>query len=641
MQVSYDLDDPVFTSKTREELEQEIRAFLSKKKLDLPIAQTGDQVVVDYPEVIDIDADEDERIVLSFCRDHRFGKAKKVVRELLEKRPWDSEGHRLLAQIEMETGETEIAIDHAKDAVRLNPRNLYALTLLGNLLSRDKHCIDEGIRFTRRAYELYPDSAMAVNNYAGSLMQMKDADRETLDKLFREAIQIDPTYMNPYYGLAQGYIERGDTKGLFETILSGLRKGTDRPENTVRLRELMTQIVIRSAHELLKDDNGGLVESIRKDVEVKGGVQIHIEEDPSLSVPAKMELSDNYKREWHRLVFNSSKMNGTRSYYLAHELEKLLMRAEAEKAGRNARLASSLANRQRFIDKTRYLMTDRFRSAMSSGEETEVLGHLMDGVGGQLMNCPLDIFVGRRLFEKYPQLRPAMVAATFELAGGSVNSVRSGVKYGFPKNVVRINRTLNAVTFLANKDLFGIDFLSQLEAPDDELKMARRLYDVYVKTTERFAPGDEWNVVRAFAENLHCDEYFQIIDAAMDRAEQRRQEESTRTFQENFSSGNNPGVNMAVTMYMVEAIKRLNSLPVESVRQIAAEIAVIGMGGISPDRKSGYTVTALGGEDMGGCRLLAYYFVSWKIAFPDKVSALGLPFDSEYAQAVELGKAGL
>ena len=65
------------------------------------------------------------------------------------------------------------------------------------------------------------------------------------------------------------------------------------------------------------------------------------------------------------------------------------------------------------------------------------------------------------------------------------------------------------------------------------------------------------------------------------------------------------------------------------------------MNGISPDKKSGYKVTTLNGEDMSGCKLLAYYYISWKIAFPDKVSALGLPFEKEYAQAVELGKAGL
>ncbi len=641
MLISYSITDPIFSAQRIEELEKEVSVFLSGKKLAFPVVRKDDQVLVEYPDAVDIDADEDERIVINFCKDHRFGKAKKVVRELLEKRPWESEGYRLLAQIEMETGETESAIKHVKDAIRLNPQNLYALTLLGNLLSRDKHLLDEGIVFTRRAYELYPNSAMAVNNYAGTLMQMNDVGRDELDKLFREAIKLDPSYLNPYYGLAQGYVERGDVKGLFEVTLTGLRKGADRPENTLRLREVMAQLAVRSARELANDGDNGLIEAMRKDIELQGGIQIRIEEDTSLPLPAKMEFADRYQRDWHRLAFNPVKMKGTRCYYLAHELEKHLMHIESEKAGRDARFATSSGGRQIFLDKTQYLTSDRFRSVVPPSEMTALLVSLMDGVGGQLMNCPLDVFVNSRLFEKYPQLHPAIVAATVELAEDSVKSVRTGVQCDFPKNVVRINRTLNAVTFLATRELLGIDFLHRLEVPEDELKTAQRLYRVCVETAGRFTPGDEWDVVRNFLHELHCEEYFQIVDARKEREEECRRKECSQTFQENFSSGKNPCVNMAVTMYMVEAIKRLKSLPGDTVKRLAAEIAVIGMNGISPDKKSGYKVTTLNGEDMSGCKLLAYYYISWKIAFPDKVSALGLPFEKEYAQAVELGKAGL
>lgn len=641
MIVEYELEDPIFTVGSVEDLESEVREFLSTKKLEFPIECDGSRVVVRFPDDADIDADEDERIVLGFCRDHRFGKARKVAHEFLEKRPWDSEGYRLLAQIEMEKGEVDAAVEHAKDAVRLNPRNLYALTLLGNLLSRDKHCIDDGMRFTRRAYQLFPDSAMAVNNYAGTLMQMKDVNRDELDNLFRVAIDLDPTYMNPYYGLAQGYMERGDVNGVFETVMMGLKRGTDRPENTTRLRELMTEIVVRSARELSKNNDGSLVEIVRKNVEQVAGIQIRIEEDASLSCPAKMEMADRYHRAWHRLVVNPSKVKGARPYYVAHELEKLLMHFESANAGRGAKFAANHESYQAFLEKTLYLVTDRFRKSIPAGNMEKVIRMLMDGVGGQLMNCPLDMFVSRRLYEHYPQLRPFHVTAAVELTEGAVGSVRTGVMGGFPKNIVRINRILNAVTFLANKDVLGIDFLPHLEIPEDELKVARKLYGIFNKTAERFSPGDEWDVVSAFINELRCGEYFQIITTSEEREEKQRQEESTRTFQENFSSGKNPGVNMAVMIHMVEAISRLRSIPLDEVRNVAAEIAMIGTQGISPDRKSGYIVRSLGGEDMSGCRLLAYYYVAWKIAFPEKVSFLGLPFEKEYEQALGLGKAGM
>ena len=222
-----------------------------------------------------------------------------------------------------------------------------------------------------------------------------------------------------------------------------------------------------------------------------------------------------------------------------------------------------------------------------------------------------------------------------------MTSVMSGANGGFPKNIVKLNRTLNAVSFLQYKELLGIDFVDKLNLSSDETKLAKYLYDDCKKTMSDFHPGDEWQLVRRFLAQTKCDEYFSVLGEEEQRAEEKRKEESTRSFQQRVTSGEDVALNMAITMYMVEAIKRLRSYDVERVRFIAAEIAMLGTRGISPDKKSGYSVPSLGDEDMSGCRMLAYYYVSWKIGFPDKVSALGLPFDKEYAQALELLEAGL
>ena len=37
-----------------------------------------------------------------------------------------------------------------------------------------------------------------------------------------------------------------------------------------------------------------------------------------------------------------------------------------------------------------------------------------------------------------------------------------------------------------------------------------------------------------------------------------------------------------------------------------------------------------------GYRLLAHYNVSWKMAFPDHLKDIGLPFDDAYALAVQM-----
>ena len=94
-------------------------------------------------------------------------------------------------------------------------------------------------------------------------------------------------------------------------------------------------------------------------------------------------------------------------------------------------------------------------------------------------------------------------------------------------------------------------------------------------------------------------------------------------------------------MHMVDAIRRMREMDADKVRTIAAQIAMLGTRGISPDKKAGYSVPALDSEDMSGPRMLAYYYVSWKIGFPEKVGALGLPFEKEYETALAMVNRGM
>jgi len=42
------------------------------------------------------------------------------------------------------------------------------------------------------------------------------------------------------------------------------------------------------------------------------------------------------------------------------------------------------------------------------------------------------------------------------------------------------------------------------------------------------------------------------------------------------------------------------------------------------------------GKTFSGYHLLAYYYVSWKLAMPEMLADLQLPFDQEYAMAEQL-----
>lgn len=102
-----------------------------------------------------------------------------------------------------------------------------------------------------------------------------------------------------------------------------------------------------------------------------------------------------------------------------------------------------------------------------------------------------------------------------------------------------------------------------------------------------------------------------------------------------------PARNLMMAMYMLDAMKRLDGMTPDEVRNVAMEIAVLGTRGIDPGRSGGYALKTVPGEDFSGYRLLAYYYVSWAKAFPDHLKTIGLPFDDAYAMALQMrgGKA--
>jgi hypothetical protein len=95
---------------------------------------------------------------------------------------------------------------------------------------------------------------------------------------------------------------------------------------------------------------------------------------------------------------------------------------------------------------------------------------------------------------------------------------------------------------------------------------------------------------------------------------------------------NDKDISMAVTIYVVEALQYFADMPKDKIKNIAVEIAEIGMHGISPDKK-GYRVRSIPDTEFSGYHLLAYYYVSWAIALPEMMDKLQLPFEREYEVA--------
>lgn len=97
------------------------------------------------------------------------------------------------------------------------------------------------------------------------------------------------------------------------------------------------------------------------------------------------------------------------------------------------------------------------------------------------------------------------------------------------------------------------------------------------------------------------------------------------------------GINMAVTMFMVDALNYFEVMPQDEIKKIAVEIAMQGTHGYRPD-KDDYRISSISGKTFSGYHILAYYYVSWSLAIPEMVSQLNLPYEAEYKMALTMYK---
>src|SRR5690606_17370676 len=97
----------------------------------------------------------------------------------------------------------------------------------------------------------------------------------------------------------------------------------------------------------------------------------------------------------------------------------------------------------------------------------------------------------------------------------------------------------------------------------------------------------------------------------------------------------NDEVNLAVAMYMIDAIRFYSDYNSAQIKQFAFDWATLGMMGINP-QKNNYSLPSIKNKRFSGYKALAYYYVAWAIALPEMLSQLGMPFEKEYYLAKKI-----
>ena len=112
---------------------------------------------------------------LELCNRQDFDRAEELLQQFLKDEPENSEAWRVLAQVHwIHMGKPEQAYDELIEALRCNPKNLWALILMGNLLSKEHKDSEHAMDYFDKVLEYYPDNDVAVNNIGGVLLQQEE-----------------------------------------------------------------------------------------------------------------------------------------------------------------------------------------------------------------------------------------------------------------------------------------------------------------------------------------------------------------------------------------------------------------------------------------------------------------------------------
>ncbi len=593
--------------------------------------------------------DSDYKRAVLLCEKGNFNEAKKILSNLIQKNPSNSEYHRIFGQILSEEGGQEEAINSLIDALKWNPKNSFALLMMGNIFAKYKNDIETALKYYDQAVKINPKDNIAINNIGANLMQqgkLKQAKR-----YFQDALRINPNYPNTHYALSLASEMEGDLQSAFQSALQAIKANGKRDG----LYQTSLQQAIKVSQTIIKSGVGRkTISDYKNQLELEGEVIIEIQTDENLPTAAKMELAENYGRESHLVKYKPS--YPAIEHLVMHELVHLDFIFEARKINENQLFISTQQQKAVFIKNIESDLKRLNKLGISEESLAKYSNDLFDGINRQIYNTPIDLFIEDFLFKKYPEFKPYQFLSLYNLNQEALHAVTDKkIVELSPKSVLSQSKLFNLISAIHFNELYGINIINDFKATPLELNQANKFYNEYLEYREDRQPGEEYELVMHWAEDMKLERYFELMNEDEYR-NKRTNIDSLLTSIEKDPYGINTkdpgkekemkkflesqkaiGTNMAVAMFMVDALEYFKGIPGNRIKEIAYEIARLGTQGISPDGKD-YSLHLVPGKKFSGNHLLAYYYVSWALAIPELVEKLQLPFNEEYKLAQQLFK---
>lgn len=604
-------------------------------------------IEIDTPTILSQEADY--RKTVSLCEKGKFVEAKIILKKLIEQNPANSEYHRIMGQILSDEGSQDDAIDCLIDALRWDSKNGYALVMMGNIFAKFKDDIQTAMKYYDQALVANPNDNIAINNIGGNLLQQ--GKLEEAKKYFWEALKINNTYPNTHFALGMIAEMENDLHSAFYSTIQAIKQSTT--------KDALYQNCLQQAFELsqkITSTNTGkkIFREYRHKLEFACDKEIDIIEDSEIPTAAKMEFAENYDREKHTVKFKPN--YPAVEHLIMHELVHLDFVIEARKEGLNQLFVSNQSHKAIFIKGIESTIKQLDKIGIEEDSIANYCSGLFEGINRQTFNTPIDLFIEDFLYKEFSELRPYQFISIYGLIQEGIKAVTDKrVVELSPSDILSKSKIYNIVNALQYKELYGIDLVNNFQATPNELKQANALYAEFLEYKDNKEPAEEYELVLHWAEDLKLEKNFELIsedefrnkrtniDNLLESIEndpfdvETKNPYKEREMEKFQKSQEAIGTNMAVVMFMVDALQYFKDRKIDEIKKIAFEIAMFGTQGFRPD-KNDYSIPSIPNKTFSGYHILAYYYVSWKLAIPEMVSQLQLPFENEYELAISIYK---
>ena len=388
------------------------------------------------------------------------------------------------------------------------------------------------------------------------------------------------------------------------------------------------------------------LEKLKAEMEGRLGCKIEIIEDGDSSYPCKIEYARNYARDRHVLRVNPARCVNAYPIFFVLLNTKLQLQKMEEGAWGILQPVSSSEEHDRFnADFKNDSVGRKLIDALGSGADS-VVTKLCAALITQACNQVLEMLAADVVLRDYPEavedMRQYLAAAAVEGAAISYKELRQT----YPAFIVKANRILNLMFSMRCGEICGKKLIDAYKPASDEIDKALDLYNFY--RAERDLLKSEGRIVGDVLKNilyrLKVARYVHLKVGEIAPVQQTDESDdgdgltddqraSLAKFYENFGDGKSDSELMVLGMYKV--LREVRIMPLEAVRAIALEIALLGANGISPSKK--YNLRSMPNRrDIMGSEILAYYYVTWAKVFPDKLDMIGLPYKKAYDSAVAM-----